>query len=442
MKLLKIKARDKIMDFDKLSNLLKNWGERAIEKSEGRGEVFSFFFDANNLEYRTNIHIHSKTFSDGARSAKHCREMAARDKLDVFALTDHDNIGNEAESENEIKGVEITCRLDPDNEIEILVYNFDYAKAQELINNGPFPYLSRKFKIARNVELARRRLELCNKLNITDGQVNLNNVLGIQLTDENGKPRFATFSELGLDYNNVIKPGKSPAEKIWYNGSVYQVNYDNLIRKTFNLVHNSKNGMEFLKAKAERDANFNPDSFDHFLKQIVSNKKGALYVESHEFWPTAKQVIEFAKQTGGVAMLAHPFGYGKKIDNSPLEIINKAVDLGVDGIEVWHGFNQSDEIEFLYKFCYTHDLLISMGADTHKYISSQGDKTDLGTFPGVGFQSRYADGNVSGDAGTLYNLHYYGTGVYRGEKSFDEDSLSPSFRKAHPDCLSQNQKMF
>ena len=162
------------------------------------------------------------------------------------------------------------------------------------------------------------------------------------------------------------------------------------------------------------------------MKLIVANKYGELYVETDGFWPTVEECIDFAKKTGGVAILAHPFGYNKKINITTLDLIKKANRLGIDGIEVFHGFNQSDEVEFLYKYCFENGLLISMGSDTHGFVSSQGGVMEPGIAPGVGHQARYTENNIDGDYTSLYNLHYYGTGAWRGEKKFDYLSISPT----------------
>lgn len=419
---------------------LDNWKQRAIAKSEGRGKFLSFAFEnpAGKFDITVDMHGHTETYSDGKRSAQFYAEKAK--KLGIFAITDHDSIGTNAQEANEINGVEVTCKLDPNNEIEILVYGYDYDKANKLIHDGSFPYLDKTFKLSRNVELAKRRLELCNKLNLTDNPVSLSDVLQIKVIDDNGKPKTLTLKEIGVNANDIITFGKPLPETVEYNGKLLKINYDFLIRKTFNLIHGSENGMKFLNEKAKKDASFNPDSADHFLKKIISNKKGELYVDGSKLWPTASDVIEFAKETGGVAILAHPFGYNKKINITTLELLERIKHLGIDGIEVWHGFNQSDEIEFLYKYAFANDLLITMGSDTHGFVSTQGDETAPGIFPGVGHESRFTKNNINNTIGSLYNLHHYGSGEWRNEKEFDLDNLPTSIAEVFQNQLAQLRK--
>ena len=118
--------------------------------------------------------------------------------------------------------------------------------------------------------------------------------------------------------------------------------------------------------------------------------------------------------------------YNKKINITTHDLIKKANRIGIDGIEVFHGFNQSDEVEFLYKYCYENGLLMTMGSDTHGFVSNQGSFAEPGIAPGVGHQMRYLQNNIDGDYTSTHNLHYFGTGAWRGEKDFDHLSVSPT----------------
>jgi hypothetical protein len=179
-----------------------------------------------------------------------------------------------------------------------------------------------------------------------------------------------------------------------YGKNVYPINYNYLIRKLFDRIHSDPKGLQYLNSVAKNDSSFNPHSSDDFMKTIIANKNGDLHIETDGYWPTVEQVIDFARQTGGVAVLAHPFGYNKKINITTPELLRKLYHLGIDGIEVFHGFNQSDEIEFLYKFCYEYGLLMTMGSDTHGYFSHQGGPMEPGIAPGTGYQSRFTEGNI------------------------------------------------
>lgn len=411
------------MNFD----YLKNWFYDAMKRTEGRGAFLEYMFKPPIGKYDivSDNHGHTKTFSDGDRTVPFYKLTATRNGVEKGAITDHDAMGLDEEYNGFFNGVEITSLLE-DNEVETLVLGYDQKIAQALVDNGEFPYLDKNFKFLRNLELTRRRINLCNKQRITEKPITLSDILNIEIIDENGEKKSLSLAEIGINANNIITAEDPLPQNVCYKGKVYKIQYGYLIRKLFNCIHADKKGLEFLNSKTKIDSSFNPHSPDDFMKLIVANKYGELYVETDGFWPTVEECIDFAKKTGGVAILAHPFGYNKKINITTLDLIKKANRLGIDGIEVFHGFNQSDEVEFLYKYCFENGLLISMGSDTHGFVSSQGGVMEPGIAPGVGHQARYTENNIDGDYTSLYNLHYYGTGAWRGEKKFDYLSISPT----------------
>ena len=62
---------------------------------------------------------------------------------------------------------------------------------------------------------------------------------------------------------------------------------------------------------------------------------------------------------GGIAVLAHPAFY----DN--FDEIEKYIDLGLDGIEVWHPSATEDDVHRVTEICKAHDLLMTGGSDFH-----------------------------------------------------------------------------
>lgn len=409
---------------------LENWFLEAMKRTEGRGAFLNYFFSPpfGKNDIIADNHGHTKNFSDGERSVPFYKKSARNNHVSKGAITDHDAMGFDETTNGFINGVEITSLLE-DNEVETLVFGYDQKIAQALVDSGEFPYLDKNFKFMRNLELTKQRINLCNKQKLTEKPITLSDVLNIEIVNDNGEKQSLSLSEIGINANHIIRPGEPLPERVLYQNKLYKIQYGYLIKKLFNCIHADKKGFEFLNSKTKLDSSFNPHSPDDFMKQIIANKYGELYVESKGFWPTVEECIEFAKKTGGVAILAHPFGYNKKINITTYDLIKKAYHLGIDGIEVFHGFNQSDEVEFLYKYCYENGLLISMGSDTHGFVSNQGDAMEPGIAPGVGHQIRYNENNISGEYTSLYNLHYYGTGAWRGEKEFDYLSASPTIEE-------------
>ena len=82
----------------------------------------------------------------------------------------------------------------------------------------------------------------------------------------------------------------------------------------------------------------------------------------------ASNVIENIKKANGLSFLAHPARY--RIPYTKL--INEAVNLGIDGVEVWYDYDRKSEwkistfvCESIEKIVNENNLLISCGTDTH-----------------------------------------------------------------------------
>lgn len=76
-------------------------------------------------------------------------------------------------------------------------------------------------------------------------------------------------------------------------------------------------------------------------------------------YPDVKDVIDEIHNAGGIAVLAHPSIY----DN--FDEIEKYIEYGLDGIEVWHPEASEEDIENLSKICKKRKLLMTGGSDFH-----------------------------------------------------------------------------
>ncbi len=76
-------------------------------------------------------------------------------------------------------------------------------------------------------------------------------------------------------------------------------------------------------------------------------------------YPEINDVIEEIHNAGGIAVLAHPALY----DN--FSEIDKYIELGLDGIEIWHPSASNEDIEKLSKICKNNKLLLTGGSDFH-----------------------------------------------------------------------------
>ena len=410
---------------------LNRWRKRAFERTGGRGEFLEFLFQEpkgkNNIVF--DLHTHT-VGSDGIRNAEMLGHEAQANDVQMMAITDHDSVTTVGELENGtstladysgdiVTGVEITARLNGKC-IEVLVYDYDYQKIKSLEMIQEFPFLERSFKLKRILTLIQKRIDVVNKMELTDKPLSLNDFVSLEVPNEKGVVENIPFSALGIDAGAVVNLRSNPAEvreEIAVNGKAYKVNFDYFNSKLFRYIKNSKNGSEFLKNYSV-GAQKSIDNFAEFNRYLIQRADSPLFVDDQEFWPIVAEIADFAKKVGGVAILAHPYGYGN-LDISPEELMKEAVKSGVDGIECMHGFNEPDEVEKIYRFCFENDLLFTAGSDTHDFYSLQGNLTEVGRFPSQGVKSRI-DGNKLEDAKiTTHNVHHFGTGAWRGKKLFD-----------------------
>ena len=82
-------------------------------------------------------------------------------------------------------------------------------------------------------------------------------------------------------------------------------------------------------------------------------------------YPSVDEVIEEIHGAGGIAILAHPYKYG----NMPE--LEKYIELGLDGVEVWCPTSTDENVEEAVKLCKKHKLLMTGGSDFHGLYGRQ-----------------------------------------------------------------------
>lgn len=94
------------------------------------------------------------------------------------------------------------------------------------------------------------------------------------------------------------------------------------------------------------------EAFDKYL-----GKQGAAYVNPPRIHP--KEAIEWIKEAGGCAVLAHPGLYQND------ELVEQIILDGLDGIEVYHSdHSDADEARYL-EIATRHNLIVTAGSDFH-----------------------------------------------------------------------------
>ncbi len=421
-------------------NYLKEWHKEAMIQTGGRGRYLADIFltpPTGKNDLIVDLHAHDDR-SDGRRSARGSFQNASFNGVDVYSTTNHDNIKTQIEyygykvdhakyRGQYVNGVEITCRLNG-HPVEVLVYDYDFKKASKLINDFEFPYLNRSFKIQRIVNLCEKRIKILNELRILDRALDINDFISLEVSNNDGEIINVPFKKLGLNSKKLLYGSSNGIkETIEVNGREYKVNFDNFISKMFKYIVQSEKGREYLASngidvldqylsKIDVESPSLPDvfkePFSKFNRFLVQANGAPLQVSDDEWWPKVEDVVEFAKKSGGVAIFAHAYGY-PNVKVQPEQLMEMAFEKGVDGFECMHGFNTAEQVENLYKFCRKRGLLITAGSDTHSFVSNQGDATEIGKIPGVGFKNNDERDFIDNITCSLYNLHFIGNGKYK-----------------------------
>lgn len=105
-------------------------------------------------------------------------------------------------------------------------------------------------------------------------------------------------------------------------------------------------------------------TYESAFARYIGDGKPA-YVPKANFSPT--EAIDLIHQAGGVAILAHPI-----IENR-IRHLEMLVDLGLDGIEVFHPFHSRADVDRLKHLADRHRLLVSGGSDYHGREGRFGD---------------------------------------------------------------------
>ena len=129
---------------------------------------------------------------------------------------------------------------------------------------------------------------------------------------------------------------------------------------------------DFIKSHASGSTNLYRQHIMHALMdagytdEIFGELFHALFDEDSETnvlaptkYPSVEEAIEEIHGAGGIAILAHP----AKFNN--IDEIDKYVELGLDGIEVWHPTADEEMVARLSAICKKKKLLLTGGSDFH-----------------------------------------------------------------------------
>jgi predicted metal-dependent phosphoesterase TrpH len=267
-----------------------------------------------------DLHIHSKTCSDGNLSVEEIIEEAKARNVELMSITDHDSIGCQKQAMtlaqkngiHYISGIELNITFSHPNykeakpvSLDLLGYNFD-------INNKQ---LQKKLK-----KIGRYRQERAKKILE-------------KLNTEFEKEGLRKFTE-----GDLVKIQNSADGVL---GRPHIADY--LVNK--GIVKDRK------------------EAFNKYLVKC-NVEKYPLYLE---------EASSLLRNAGGISVLAHPNDpYGTslvKLSTSlpgQTSIIEDSMLSYIDGIECWHSRNNAETTSHYLNFAKKHNLIMTGGSDCHQ----------------------------------------------------------------------------
>lgn len=265
---------------------------------------------------KIDLHIHTKTGSDGALSIEEVFAEAQKRQIDFISITDHDNIDHQGKAKDlaalnkmrYITGVELNVTF-PYNvksvSLDFLAYGYDYKNAA----------LNEKLLLIRN-HRGKRARQIVDNLN-----------------------REFTQEKLPLFTDADLQKMQEGVDGILSRPHIA----DYLIKK--GVVANRQ------------------EAFDKYLVKCDVPK----YPLSLEAAAT------LVKGAGGKIILAHPndlngtslISITKELDEQTKIVREKMLDY-IDGIECWHSRADKATSEHYMDFCRKNNLIMTGGSDCHQ----------------------------------------------------------------------------
>lgn len=260
-----------------------------------------------------DLHSHSIASLDGSIKPKDLIDLALKNNVKYYAISDHDSTYSLYEavsySKNKldfIPAIEISSIID-DIPLHILGYNIDFTDIK---------YKQRsEYVLSSNIYWAKQLLKKAHEY-------------GFIFNDE-----------------DVYKYAK--------NGAICEEMLGEVI---LNDPRNNNNEQLF-PFRNNNELADNP-SFN-FYKVFCSTNK-PLYVK-YDFNLPIKETSDLIHSTGGKMFLAHPYHNIK----TNIEIFNKIKEYNLDGIEVFSSYHNIESTKFYYDLAIKNNLYMSVGSDFH-----------------------------------------------------------------------------
>lgn len=260
-----------------------------------------------------DLHMHSMYSQDGQFSCEELVNIAKEKGLHTISLTDHDSIEGieqmmeygKKEGIRVIPGIECSTLFEG-NDVHLLGYGID-------LRTPYFKEITEKLRKLSSDAFSTRVEKLRQKYNVEIDEEQV-------IRDSHGKnPWFLMMDQL-------------------FNDPRYQSIPD---------------FQEYIPGGRRCD----PAPVNFFWDKCQPGSDLFVYVANPEFVDSVKEI----HKAGGLAILAHPFNTFYQRE----DLLEKAIEAGIDGIEVYSNYHEPKHIEYYHQFALDHDLLISCGSDFH-----------------------------------------------------------------------------
>ncbi len=258
-----------------------------------------------------DLHTHTK-HSDGTDSTIELLQNAQKINVNYLSITDHNtcNAYKELESIDYhtyysgklVSGIELNTKI-LSIPIEILGYNINLKKMQELVNQV---YITNEKRQVIEVE---RLYEKCLKE-------------GFSLP------------------NNFVSA---------YDGSVYPSKY------LHSFITQSENNKNLIDSDAWENSNI-------FYRKYMSNPTTMFFINMDDVLPDFQTTCDIVRQAEGLVFIPHIYEYRS---NSDLILKNILENYKIDGIECYYTTFSKEQNATLLSICKERNLYISGGSDYH-----------------------------------------------------------------------------
>ena len=267
-----------------------------------------------------DLHIHSKTCSDGNLSVEEIIEEAKARNIELMSITDHDAIG---------------CQ----------------NQAKTLAQKNGIHYV---YGVELNITFSHPKFRNCKPVSL--------DLLGYQF-DVNNKALTSKLQQIA-EYRE--ERAAKILEKL--NTEFEKEGLKNLTKNDLTEIQNSADGVlgrphiadYLVRKKVVRNRQ---EAFDKYLVKC-NVPKYPLYLE---------EASSLLRNAGGIAVLAHPNDpHGTsliKLTKSLQEqtdIIEESMLNYIDGIECWHSRNTAETTSHYVNFAKKHGLIMTGGSDCHQ----------------------------------------------------------------------------